>query len=325
MCRALTLFFAFVVIVTIAPGCSGGGSSSGSGGGDSPSHGGSVVVGVTSEFRVGVDIDRLRVQMWAGDKRIKDEVFSTESREAKLELPAEFPFLDVDGEEIVKIQLDAFAFGDDLTPLVTRVAATRVIPDKKLLLRVQLEPRCSVAYGPSAPVCAAPTTCIAGACGDALVEPKSLLPYAESWSKVTNDICKSAAGGAPIVTVGEGQADYLPMADLDEAQVEAGPQGGHHIWIAIRQKNLLQSGSLTRVTGHFPDLDLDVSPMQVIFTFDQDEGGYCKLYGMRFQLDQNHDIASLLGKVLKVTVKVTDKDGDVGTGERTVTLSQDLL
>ena len=74
------------------------------------------------------------------------------------------------------------------------------------------------------------------------------------------------------------------------AQVEAGPQGGHHIWVAVRMKGLLQSGSITSVTGHFPELDQDVGPFQVIFTFDQDEGGYCKLYGLRFQLDQTTDI-----------------------------------
>lgn len=96
------------------------------------------------------------------------------------------------------------------------------------------------------------------------------------------------------------------------AQVEAGPQGGHHIWVAVRMKNLLQSGSITSITGHFDDPKLDVGPFQVIFTFDSDEGNYCKLYGLRFQLDQATDIQSLLGKTVKITVKVTDKDGTVG-------------
>jgi hypothetical protein len=79
------------------------------------------------------------------------------------------------------------------------------------------------------------------------------------------------------------------------------------------------------VTGRVPDLNLDISPLQVIFTFDQDEGGFCKLYGLRFQLDQTHDIQELLGKALELTVQVSDKDGDVGVGERTVTLSNDIL
>ncbi len=63
----------------------------------------------------------------------------------------------------------------------------------------------------------------------------------------------------------------------------------------------------------------------MIFTFDQDEGGYCKLYGLRFQLDQTLPIDTLLGKSLEVQVKVTDKEGDVGIGKRTITLSKQFI
>jgi hypothetical protein len=324
MRRTLALFFSSVfVLIMIAPGCFGGGGSGGSGG--SGAEVGAVIVGVTSDLRVGVDIDRLRVQKWIGDRLVEDDVFTTGSRTAPLELPASFPFVDVVGGEVVKVQLDAFRSGAPDTPLVTRIASTRVITNKTLLLRVQLDARCVVGPGSIAPVCNAPETCIAGVCGDSAVDPRRLPAYTPSWSTETNDVCKPAEGGAPIVIVGEGQSDYLPMNDLDVAQVEAGPQGGHHIWIAIRVKNLLQSGSITKVSGKFDDLDLDVRPFQVIFTFDPDEGGYCKLYGMRFQVDQERTIDELLGKVLNVRVEVTDKQGDVGIGERTVTLSQNIL
>lgn len=69
------------------------------------------------------------------------------------------------------------------------------------------------------------------------------------------------------------------------AQVESDPQGGYHIWIAIRMKGLLRSGSITTITGHFDDPKRDIDPMSVIFTFDQDEGGHCKLYGLRLRID----------------------------------------
>jgi hypothetical protein len=317
MGRALAFFFALLVLVAVIPGCSEGE--------EAPVEVGSVVIGVTSELRVGVDIHRLHVQMWVGDQQIKDVELTVASSDSPLTLPAEFPFLDVAAGAIVKVKLDAFGSGDSKTPLVTRLAATRVVINKKLLLHVHLDARCVIAFGSTAPTCVEPETCISGTCKDVMIDPKSLPAYAASWSMVMNDICKPAEGGAPSVTVGQGQADYLPMTDLEEAQVEAGPQGGHHIWVAIRIKNLLQSGSLTRVTGHFPDLNLDVKPMQLIFTFDQDEGGYCKLYGLRYQLDQDQPIDGFLGKVLKVTVQVTDKEGSVGVGERMVTLSQDIL
>src|SRR5262245_55954500 len=172
MRSALALFFTIVAILAITAGCSGGGTTSGSGGGGGHDNVGSVVVGVTSEFRIGVDIDRLRVQMWVGDKVIKDHVLIAGSSDDPLKLPAESPFLDVEADEVVKVRLDAFGASDDKTPLVTRLASTHVIEKKKLLLHVELDPSCAVAPGSSAPSCEEPATCIAGACGDALADPK---------------------------------------------------------------------------------------------------------------------------------------------------------
>ena len=188
-----------------------------------------------------------------------------------------------------------------------------------------IDSRCAIVPGGSAPVCDAPMTCVAGHCADGEIDAQHLEPYTPGWATTTTDICKPAGAGAPIVTVGEGQSDYLPTSDGDVAQVEAGPQGGHHIWVAIRMKNLTQSGSITSVTGHFSDLGYDVGPFNVIFTFDQDEGGFCKLYGLRFQLDADHDIQEMLGHVLDVKVTVTDQDGAAGVGVRTVKLSDDFL
>ena len=63
----------------------------------------------------------------------------------------------------------------------------------------------------------------------------------------------------------------------------------------------------------------------LIHPADPDEGGYCKIYGLRFQLDTQHDIHEMLGKTLDVTATITDKDKEIGVGKRTVVLSQDIL
>ena len=47
--------------------------------------------------------------------------------------------------------------------------------------------------------------------------------------------------------------------------------------------------------------------------------------GLRFQLDQVTPIEQLLGHPLDITVTVTDSDKDVGTGKRSVVLSQTFL
>jgi hypothetical protein len=180
---------------------------------------------------------------------------------------------------------------------------------------------------PSAPTCNESTeTCIAGACGSANVPAGDQEPYRDDWPQALGDICKPEDAGAAEVIVGKGQSDYLTAVDYELAQVEAGPQGGHHIWIAARIKNLRRSGSITSVGGEIPALMVSVTPLKVIFTFDPDEGDYCMVYGLRFQLDiDGAEIETLLGAEVKVMVEVTDSDGDSASGERWFTLSDDIL
>jgi hypothetical protein len=92
--------------------------------------------------------------------------------------------------------------------------------------------------------------------------------------------------------------------------------------MAIRMKHLLRSGSLTRLTAVAPSTGTTISPYEVIYTFDPAEGGYCKLYGLRFQLDADGvDYVPLLGQELDVTATVTDHAGDSGQSMRRVTLA----
>lgn len=313
-----------LVLLAAVAGCGGTGDPGGSGGAPVDPNAGTIIVGVTTDLRVGVDIDRVHVIMRTGDQVTRDELLG-ESKSAPLVLPTELRFENLAEGTKISVELEAFRIGDSTKPLVVRMASSKILAGKSLLLRVQLDSRCAVSPGGSAPICVAPETCVAGLCAEAAVDARNLPAYTPGWEKASTDICKPQGAGAPIVTVGEGQSDYLPTQDGDVAQVEAGPQGGHHIWVAVRMKNLLQSGSITTITGHFDDPVADVGPYQVIFTFDQDEGGYCKLYGLRFQLDQTIEIEKLLGKTVKVTVKVTDKDGDVGVGTRLVKLSDTFI
>jgi hypothetical protein len=134
-------------------------------------------------------------------------------------------------------------------------------------------------------------------------------------------VCKTVAGATPDVVLGQGQSDYLALDDLQAMTVEPGPQGGHHIWMAVLMKNLLRSGSRTRLTAVAPSTGTTISPYEVIYTFDPAEGGYCKLYGLRFQLDADGvDYVPLLGHELDVTVIITDRAGDSGEAMRRVTL-----
>jgi hypothetical protein len=135
--------------------------------------------------------------------------------------------------------------------------------------------------------------------------------------------CKPA-GVAPEVMVGRGQVHYIAMNDGDRIQVVAPPQGGHVIWLAARQTGLEKTGSVTSATGHMDDFNLDMGPSDVPFAYEEDEGGYCVLYGLPLPIDDKHAVSDLLGKTMKVTITVTDEGGGVGVGARTVQLSDDI-
>jgi hypothetical protein len=226
--------------------------------------------------------------------------------------------------------------GAATTPVVVRRAAAPLIPDAKKLLRMQLETRCVTFSAPGsslppAPTCAAPQTCSAGRCISEEVAFDQLEDYEPTWASSPPDFCRPAQHGAPELILGTGQTDFAPLADGQTLQLERGPQGGHHIWIAARMRNLRQSGSRTTLTAKLVDDPTSpIAPAAYVFTFDRDEGNFCKLWGLRFQLDSGAaDLATtykrFLGKKLEVTVEVVDSTNAKATSTRTIQLADKLL
>lgn len=276
-------------------------------------HDAGVIVGVTTDMNAGAEFDELAYELVVdgvtADKKTLQALPST--------FPLELPLRDLSDKDEVSVTLRAISLGAEA---VVRSASTRAVGGRDVLLRVPLDGACRA---PFAPTCDAPQTCIDGACGESFVDPDRLADYAPGWATGGADACK-AAGAAPEVTVGAGQADYLPTKDGDVAQVEAGPQGGYHVWVAIRVRGLRQSSSVTTVTGTIADYEL--APFAVVFTFEPSEGGACELYGLRFRIDDDtHEVETLLGQELHLQVQVKDTDGTVGSGSRIVRLSDDIL
>jgi len=233
----------------------------------------------------------------------------------------------------VGVRVEGFATDDPTAspPAIIRTAETSMEPAPwNKLLRIDLDTLCVLIPpqgGLVGPTCAAPqTTCIRGTCASDLVDPNSLGDYASNWASAAPDACRPANPGAPDVIVGTGQNDYFPLTDGQTVQAQAGPQGGHHIWIAVRMQNLKQSSSTTTVTATQPGTGATVSPYSVVFTFLPDEGGFCKLYGLRFQLDANGvDYTQFLGKPLDVTVAIHDVLGEDGVGVAHVNIDPNVL
>lgn len=287
---------------------------------------GTLVVGVTSDF---TDLAEMHVTMTVDGQTLKDDRERVGS--GATTFPAEYAFNEVEEGQELTITLRGF----DSTGfnVVNRHLVTTAVAGEPRLVRLHLEAACRLQpQGGNAPS-GAPTcnetsqTCISGICTSAEVDPGGHEPYREDWAAGPgSDICKDADGGAPEVQVGTGQSDFFAIDDYEIAQIEAGPQGGHHIWVAARLKNLTQSGSITEVGAEIPSLGLSITPLKVIFTFDPDEGGYCKIFGLRLQLDiDGDDVMAMRGQEAKVVMTITDADDDVGSGEKWVTLSDTIL
>jgi hypothetical protein len=303
--------------------CSGG--SAGPGPGVTPGET-AIIVGVESE-PLGGAIGSVRVSTTTGGKlSATDFPASALPLEAKVLAPAGDP------AAALRVGVDGYAGPPGAASsalLLVRTAETHFVPGRTVLLRVLLQGSCLLGLPsgpPGAPTCAAPQTCAAGACVSDVIVPQALEPYSQGWATSLPDICKAVDAGPPVVQVGTGQTDYLPLTDGQTVQMEAGPQGGHHIWIATRQQNLKQAGTTTTITSTQPGTGLAGPRMSFVFNFEQDQGAFCKLYGLRYQLDvDGADYHLFLGKALDVTVVLKDGAGAIGTGHAHVTIDPTLL
>lgn len=287
-----------------------------------------LVVGVQTTPDITAFVGSVHVVAKVDDLVAKDELVPVAQLPKEIELRGK-------PESRVDVVVDAFGPGPTPgtgTPMITRRATTGLVVDSKKLLRIQLDSRCMTIAGggPVAPVCNAPDTCLYGTCRTSAVGFDDLEDYETTWPTSPPDFCRPAKRGPPEVILGDGQTDYSTLNDGDVLQLEKGPQGGHHIWVALRMKNLRQSGSTTHISSELEGDPTPVAPMAYVFTFDRDEGSYCKLYGLRYQVDSGATDLSqgykrFLGKRLKVTVKVSDTTGASAESTRTIQLSDKLL
>jgi hypothetical protein len=296
-----------------------------------------LVVGIQSDPMGGV-VSALHVVIRVAGTIVDDErIEPPHGSRVGFPQPLERP-ISGDGKDAAKVEVAIDAIGDAAgKPLFTRLSSTHFVPGRTELLRIPLESRCII-YPPmprgaskipgplSGPTCTAPATCIMGACQSSDVPLEGLESYVPNWPTNAPDRCKPRNAGPPDLQVGTGQSYYVPVTPMQVLQAEAGPQGGHHIWIATRMRNLKQAGSLTKISGVQPGTGTPIPPTTLAFTYGPDEGGYCKLYGIRYQLDnEGIDYKQFLGKPLDITVTVTDAGGTKATATIHVQIAPTLL
>lgn len=231
--------------------------------------------------------------------------------------PFEFPVAP-DGSSPLSVRVEAFertltqSGSFTSTSVITRLATAPAACGERKLMRMQLEANCVTfgSLGDAGPSCTAPQTCSAGRCIDSTLLAGDLETYRADWAESSSDACSTPTGGEPQIIVGTGQTDFAPLTAGQTLAAEPGPQGGHHLWIAVRTKQLKQAGATITLTARQPDTEVVVPNTSFVFSLFPDEGGYCKIYGLRYQLDNaSTPVSAFLGKPLDVTVEVRDTLG----------------
>jgi hypothetical protein len=151
------------------------------------------------------------------------------------------------------------------------------------------------------------------------VAPEDLEDFTPGWA--SHSYCKPEAHGAPKIVLGTGFNDFMPFNDLDVVDVYAGEQGGFHIYVALRMRNLRQS-SVLELIAHVPDLNDDIGPISFVSVFPDDPHiGICGMPARIFRIDTEIPLSDLLGKTIELKAKLSDSDGDMGEVMKTLLLA----
>ncbi|MDC3961381.1 hypothetical protein [Polyangium jinanense] len=289
----------FVLLVLSLAGCADEESST------------EVVVGLTTNMAVGFDFYELDRTLKVDGVALQSEHLSYGA--GSLLLPAELRVPTAEDGATIELSLTAKRIGED-TPVVTREARTRVLGGQSLLLPVSLDEACALVS------CAANSTCVRGACVDPFLDPSSLAAYDPAWIHSADDACKTASSGDPAIVVGQGQMAFATLTESEVVPIEQGPQGGHHVWLALRVTGLRQMGSKLKVSGFYPDLEYKLPPFSSQVTLRK-AGDHCEMYGIRFQVDRGIAVETVRGLPLDIDLVLTDPTGDTATARTQVVIA----
>lgn len=272
-----------------------------------------VVVGLTTDLAVGFDIADLEITMVAGNQAVHEEKLSY--NEGKLVLPKEIIFDPLANDAEIDITIDAFH--ESLAPpLISRRAKTQAQAGQTLFLPLSLHEACIGV------LCNLGDTCIDGICKSPFFPPESLAEYRANWFETAEDACKYNTDKPASLVIGQGASDFTPLKAGEIVHVEAGPQGGHHVWTALRMRGVRQLGSILTVSGTFPNLPYSLPPYQWIVTLRKAPEDQCELYGIRFQVDRGIPLESILGEPFSMQIELQDSDNTKLSATQLVTISQ---
>jgi hypothetical protein len=119
-------------------------------------------------------------------------------------------------------------------------------------------------------------------------------------------MAKYPPSGKLALEVGTGDGTFTPLADGMQVDVNYGPQGGEHIWLAVRCKG---AGSPANITYRIDDEDGNVvsDVQQATAPSKQGQDGWRSMTGLTAFLDV--DPASVAGKKVVFKAHLDDSYG----------------
>jgi hypothetical protein len=129
----------------------------------------------------------------------------------------------------------------------------------------------------------------------------------------------AAYPGSPEIVLGTGYFSFAPIVDQEAVSVVSGPQGGYHIWGAVRGRylnpeevmlqftlTLIESEELAQTIRVVVDLGSAEPPPGSGEAAPADAGdGWGDSTGIRLFVDP----AEVAGRALRIEVEATDQDG----------------
>ena len=118
-----------------------------------------------------------------------------------------------------------------------------------------------------------------------------------------------------LVEVGTGAITFTPLAENDRVELTYGPQGGFHIWTAVRIKNTRAPSAQVNLRALLDDGTLAGPPSRAAARLEVQPDGTAVAVGLRNFIENT---AEKKGRHLTLKAEVVASDQTHGVGERTV-------
>lgn len=127
-------------------------------------------------------------------------------------------------------------------------------------------------------------------------------------------VASADAGGLP-ADIGTGFADFTNVIEGDEVDVVAGPQGGFHVWTAVRVSDVTVDTAQVGLSARFAESgELAGKPSRIMVEL-QTKSGMRERAGMTNFIN---DPAAVRGQRIILRAEVVTSDGRAATKECTV-------